>query len=205
MNKAKIKFKVLIIAAAIVGFASIPLYSYAIDYTTSDDNSSATDLGYTAGKALEKEAYSTGAGLVKDIKKPEGTPDFDDSPEEIISKYGSVLTPSPSSDTEKEDDDDKEECTNDDKARLEEMNATLAEYSSVTKTAYNGAMKLADKSLSSISKSDISDVSDDALKAKGLVSADDFVKDFRLYKKCKTPLPDEEFLPIPKEVLSMFN
>lgn len=205
MRKVKENFKVFLITAAIGVCIAVPIYSYAIDYTTSGNNS-ATDLGYTAGGNTVKKTYSTGGGIKKDIRTPEEALEIAPSSDEVIAEHYAAQNPNnKNTDNAFIDKEKTKVCTSEDRARLVELNKTLDDYSSLMEDSYNSALKLNDMNENSVTSSMISDASENALKAKKLITKSGFTKDFALYKKCNEELPDSQFLPVPKEVMTMFE
>ena len=75
MGKMKNKLKIALIAFTVAGFAAIPLYSYAIDYTTSG-NSNTTDLGpkRSLQKRIQPSLPVQNQHLMLKIKKKKNAP-----------------------------------------------------------------------------------------------------------------------------------
>lgn len=197
-----------LIITALVGCIAVPLYSYAIDYTSSNDKPE-QNTPYTSGEMVDK-TIKLGGGLKKTVRVPKtvGEPapanETGAPTDTAAAAAGTTDAGTASASQYMNEEEEREECTPADRLRIGDMDKTLKKYASLTESAYNAAKSLDKGGLENAAKSDIADAQRSFFKANGLLDKN-FMKDFNLYKKCDTLPPESDFLPLPRSALELFE
>lgn len=209
MNQKGIKVSKILVIAIATAILSIPLYSYAIDYTaTGSSNGSSIDYTADGNTSSGSQVFTTEqGGLQKVIKLPKADDvKTQNTAQDLTQPQDETQNAALSAPTGNETvEEEKEVCTNEDLAALEKANEKIMDYSKNAEAAYNLALNMNAKAETSLVSGDISDFRSSVEGNSALVLDEDFNNSIKLYKKCNQSPPLTAFAPAPVQIISIFG